>query len=284
MRNYKDLTIFFVSYYSKKNIKKIINRLDRKIKIIIVDNAKEKNFKKEFEKNFRNVKVITSKYNSGQTGGINIGFKNVKSKYAIYMDSDVSFAPDVIDKFLKAASIIKDFIILAPQHESSFYKREFFSNRFNKFRNFELMKLVHGQFLFFKMKNVKKVGKFDEKIFLYYEETDFCLRAYKKKQKIYVLPKIKVKHLGGKSVNLKSSLDVESNKHWHRMWSKFYYYKKNYSIITAYKNTLPDLIKSFSKFLFFYFFNYRKKTIFFNQLTGLLNSYFGRTSYKRIKI
>ena len=53
------------------------------------------------------------------------------------------------------------------------------------------MKLVHGQFLFFNMKNVKKVGRYDEKIFLYYDETDFCLRAYRKNQKIYVLPKIK---------------------------------------------------------------------------------------------
>ena len=54
---------------------------------------------------------------------------------------------------------------------------------------------------FFNMKNVKRVGRYDEKIFLYYDETDFCLRAYRKNQKIYVLPKIKVKHQGGMSVN-----------------------------------------------------------------------------------
>ena len=46
MNKYKDLTIFFVSYYSKSNIEKIINKINKKIKILIIDNAKEKNLKK----------------------------------------------------------------------------------------------------------------------------------------------------------------------------------------------------------------------------------------------
>ena len=284
MKHYKNLTIFFVSYYSKKTIFKIVKKLDSRIKIIIIDNANEKGLKDYFEKKFNNVRVIISKYNSGQTGGINEGFRNIKTKYAIYMDSDVNFSSNIIGKFLDVADLIKDFIILAPQHERSFYKKEFFSDKSNKFKDFNLMKLVHGQFLFFNMKNVKKVGRFDEKIFLYYEETDFCLRAYNKGHKIYVLPKLKVNHLGGKSVNLKNSLKIEANKHWHHMWSKFYYYRKNYSTYLAYKNTVPDLITSTIKFLIFYFLNDRKKTIYFNKSSGLINAYLGKTSYKRIVI
>ena len=49
-----------------------------------------------------------------------------------------------------------------------------------------------------------------------------------KNQKIYVLPKIKVKHQGGMSVNLNNKLSIEANKHWHYMWSKFYYHKKHF--------------------------------------------------------
>ena len=191
-----------------------------------MDNAQEINLKNYFKKKYRNVEVITSDYNSGQTGGINIGLRKIRTKYAIYMDSDVNFKPDVIDKFLIAANKIKDFIILAPQHEKSVYKKEFFSEKKSKFRDFELMKIVHGQFLFLKMNNVKKVGYYDENIFLYFEETDYCLRSYKKNQKIYVIPSIKVHHKGGFSVDLNNSLEIECNKHWHFMWSKFYFYKK----------------------------------------------------------
>ena len=284
MKNYKDLTIFFVSYYSKSNIEKLIKKINKKIKILIIDNAKEKNLKNYFEKKFKNVRVIINQFNSGQTGGINTGFKNIKTIYGLYMDSDVKFNSKTIDKFLNAANKIKDFIILAPQHERDFYKNDFFSTKYNQFKEFNLMKLVHGQFLFFNMKNVKKVGYYDEKIFLYYDETDFCLRAYKKNQKIYVLPKIKVEHLGGKSVNLKNELEIEYNKHWHYMWSKFYYFKKNYSTIYAYKNTFLDFLISLFKFFIFYFFDKRKKEIYFNRISGLIHSYIGNKSFKRIKI
>ena len=284
MKEYKDLTIFFVSFFSKQFIEKILKKIDSKIKILIIDNANEKGLKKYFEGKFKNVKVIVSKKNNGQTGGINIGFKNIKTKYGLYMDSDVNFNSKIIDTFILVAKEIKDFVILAPQHEKNYYKSEFFSNRPNKFKNYKLMKLVHGQFLFFNMKNVKKVGRYDEKIFLYYDETDFCLRAYRKNQKIYVLPKIKVKHQGGMSVNLNNKLSIEANKHWHFMWSKFYYFKKNYSLIYAFKKTIVILLINFFKLIIFSLLDKRKRVIYYSQMSGLINSYMGYKSYKRLKL
>ena len=240
MNKYKNLTIFFVSYFSSLSIKKVLKKIDPRIKVLIIDNAKEKDLKKKFLK-FKNVKVIVSKYNTGQTGGINLGFKNISSKYAIYMDSDINFKKKIIDQFITAAQKIDNFVILAPQHEKSKYIKEFISSRENKFKEYQLMKIVHGQFLFFQTKNVKKVGLYDEKIFLYYDETDFCLRAYRKKQNIYVLPQIKVEHFGGKSVNLPNAIEIEANKNWHFMWSKFYFFKKNFTTAYAFKKTLRDL-------------------------------------------
>ena len=230
------------------------------------------------------MKIIKSKYNSGQSGGINLGFKNIKTRYAIYMDSDVSFKSSIIDKFLSTAEKIKEFVILAPKHERDFYKKDFISNNNSKFLNLTLMKMVHGHFLFLNMKQVKRVGFFDDNFFLYFEETDFCLRAYRKNLKIYVLENTEVKHAGGWSVNIKNKLDIEANKHWHYMWSKFYFFKKNYSTFYAYKKTFFDFFECCLKYLIFYFFDYRKRVIFSNKISGLLNSYIGRKSFKRLKI
>ncbi len=283
MNKYKNLTIFFVSYFSSLSIKNVLKKIDPRIKVLIIDNANEKDFKKKFSK-FKNVKVIVSKINTGQTGGINLGFKNISSKYAIYMDSDINFKKSVIDQFISAAKKIDNFVILAPQHERSKYIKEYISPKENKFKEYQLMKIVHGQFLFFKMKNVKKVGLYDEKIFLYYDETDFCLRAYRKKQNIYVLPEIKVEHLGGKSVNLPNAIEIEANKNWHYMWSKFYFFKKNFTIIYALKKTLRDLFIDMIKFCLFLPFNYRKRIIYYSRVSGLINSYLGNKSFRRIKI
>ena len=280
--NHNNLTIFFVSYYSKTTIQKLLKKINKNINVLIVGNAQEKNLKEELEKKFKNVKVIISKKNLGQTGGINIGLRNIKTKYSLYMDSDINFKSNTIDLFLKYAHKVKDFVILAPQHEKSRYQKSFISKKKSEHLDLIRMKLVHGHFLFFNMQNVKKVGFYDQNIFLYYDETDFCLRAYRKGQKIYIIPKIQVYHKGGSSVNIGKKIEIEVNKHWHFMWSKFYYFKKNYSYFTAVKKTFFDLFIIFFKFIIFFFINKRKKLIYFNQLSGLINSYLGRKSYKRL--
>jgi N-acetylglucosaminyl-diphospho-decaprenol L-rhamnosyltransferase len=282
--NYNNLTIFFVSYYSKKTIQKLLKKINKKIKVLVVDNANEKNLKKELEQKFKNVKVIKSRKNLGQTGGINVGFKNIKTKYSLYMDSDINFKPNTIDQFLRYANIVKDFLILGPQHEKSKYKESFLSKTKSKHKDLIRMKLIHGHFLFFNMQNVKKVGLYDQNIFLYYDETDFCLRAYRKGQKIYVIPKIQVFHKGGSSVNINDKIEIEINKHWHFMWSKFYYFKKNYSYFFAIKKTFHDLFIISFKYTIFFFIDRRKKLIYFNQLCGLINSYLGKKSYKRLNL
>ena len=102
--------------------------------------------------------------------------------------------------------------------------------------------------------------------------------------KIYVINNAKVEHEGGWSVDLKNKLEIETNKHWHYMWSKFYYHKKNYSLINAYKNTFLDLFESFLKIFIFCFIDNRKSRINYNKFMGLVNSYLGCKSYKRIKL
>ena len=143
------------------------------------------------------------------------------------------------------------------------------------------MKLVHGHFLFFNMKNVKKVGRYDNNIWMYFDETDYCLRAYRKNQKIYVDPNLKVFHKGGSSIKSDKTLNIEAHHNWHYMWSKFYYFKKNYSSLRAYKETIPDFIKSLLKLSIFFFLNERKKIIYLSALSGLINSYLNNRSFKR---
>ena len=42
MSKYKNLTVFFVSYFSSSNIKKVLKKIDPSVKVLIIDNAKEK--------------------------------------------------------------------------------------------------------------------------------------------------------------------------------------------------------------------------------------------------
>ena len=56
------------------------------------------------------------------------------------------------------------------------------------------MSFVEGCSLLFNVPVIKKIGLFDEKFFLYYEENDLFFRCLKKNKKILMLNNVYVKH------------------------------------------------------------------------------------------
>ena len=76
----------------------------------------------------------------------------------------------------KCAENYKDFSILAPRIEGVNYKNEYYVKK-NVSPNVHSMNFVTGCALFFNMDALDVIGKFDEKIFLYYEENDLYLRS-----------------------------------------------------------------------------------------------------------
>ena len=93
------------------------------------------------------------------------------------------------------------------------------------------------------------------KIFLYFEENDFCIRALQF-NKNFQINSINVTHDGGNSVSIKNNEEkiIHDNfRTWHFMWSKFYFYKKKYNFYIAFIYFIPILIRLFFKNIFSYF-------------------------------
>ena len=217
---YNNLTIFFVAYHSDYSFEKLIKKINKKIKIIIIENSNLSETKIYFEKKYKNVKVILSSKNGGQTGGFNLGLKNIKTKYALYLDMDVNFDNSIIKNFYDSAEKIKDFIILAPEHHKSGYPIKFI-HELNKINDVKTrMRIIHGHFMFFNMNNVKKVGLFDKKIFMYYEETDYCTELKKQGLEIIYEPRCLVHHFEFGSAALSSHAFDMMNRRVARNWMK----------------------------------------------------------------
>jgi len=83
---------------------------------------------------------------------------------------------------------------------------------------------VIGAFFMFRRELTDRIGLLDENYFLYFEETDFCLKAMRAGYKNYFFPGYKALHAGGKSAE-KASYD--SIRHYAR--SLGYYFRKNHS-------------------------------------------------------
>ena len=280
----KDLTIVFVSFYSKNLIEKPISQIDKNVTIIVVENSRDEKLKTYLEKKYSNVKVEIPKNNNGNGGGINIGLSKAKTKYVLYLDVDVELSTNTIEKLYYNANKLKNFSILGPLIEGVEYKENYYVQK-NIIDKVHSMNFITGCALFFNMDVLKKIGLFDENIFLYYEENDLYLRSIKNNYKIYLIEDSKIKHIGNQSTDLIKKEEIEINRNWHLMWSTFYFHKKHYGIITAYKKIILKLLSAIFKFLIFFISNSKqKKRVYYARMSGIINAMLGKRSWFRTKL
>ena len=280
----EDLTVIFVSYLSKNLIEKPIKQIKSNIPIIVVENSKDIKLKENLENKYQNVNVIIPKENLGNGGGINVGLRAAKTKYVFYLDIDVELENSTIDELYNHAGKIQNFSIIGPSIKSFLYKEDSYIEK-NVMDNVHKMNFITGCALFFNMAAIKKIGFFDENIFLYYEENDFYLRSMKNNYNIYLIEKSEIQHFGNKSTDLIKKGDIEINRNWHYMWSTFYFHKKHYGIIHAYYKTIFKLISAILKCTLYFIKKDRlKKEIYFARISGIFNSMIGKKSWHRTKI
>ena len=277
------ITIILLSHRSKNLVLNFIKDIHIKYKLIIIDNSNDTELKKIIEKNYPEV-VINIIENNGYGSAINYASKLVKTKYFLINNPDINgLNENKINKFLDAAKTLNDnFSALGPRFINANPKSLVQSN--NK-KNIEEMKFLSGSCMFFKKKNFDFIGGFDEKFFLYFEESDFCLRSHKIK-KNYQVNNIKIAHNVGTSVSTNNAYEkkqLEKLYTWHFIWSKFYYYKKHYTYFLAILIFIPIMIRILFRIVLFVFINdIEKKERYIERWSGLLNSIKGNKSFKRI--
>ena len=300
MNNLNNLTTIIVTYQtSKKIIEDCIKSIDRKVKILIVENSKKFEHKDYLLKKFPRIKIICSGGNLGYGKGNNLGLKFTKTDYALILNPDIICEKKFFNNLSKIISKKIDFSIMGCQYSKDKifmpagffnpklnrdFKKKFLSNKINSLTKVEW---VTGCSMLINLKRFKRKEIFDKNFFLYFEEFDLCKSIIDKGQFVYTSKDLKVHHLGFKSSLGKNSIDkdnVINLKNWHWMWSSFYFYKKNYSYFYATQKLTGKLIKSFFK-TFFYLITFQKnkKDKYLFRFLGLMNSFLNFPSHYRGK-
>tara|TARA_B100000767_G_C19648361_1_gene485603 strand:- start:135 stop:983 length:849 start_codon:yes stop_codon:yes gene_type:complete len=280
----KEITIILLSHRSKNLVLNFIKDIYDKYKIIIIDNSNDVELKKIIKKNYPAV-IIDIIKNNGYGSAINYASKLVETKYFLINNPDINgLNKNKIDKFLDAAKILNDnFSVLGPRFINTNPKSIVQSS--NK-KDIEEMKFISGSCMFFKKETFDFIGGFDEKYFLYFEESDFCLRSHKIK-KNYQINSVKINHYVGTSVSINNAnekKELEKLYTWHFIWSKFYYYKKHYTYFLALIIFIPIMIRILFRISLFTFIkDIEKKEKYIERWSGLLNSIKGNKSFKRIR-
>lgn len=210
----RQLTIVTVTYNSASVLPKLLHALGNvDADIIVVDNCSHDDTVAQ-AREFPNVRIIESG-NVGYGAGANKGFHEATTPYVMLVNPDVEIEPDAIAKMVECMNEHPDVGILGAN----------LTNEPGK--GLRLTDWVVGALMMIRRDALMKVGMFDEKIFLFFEETDLCKRFMAAGYKIGKLLDAHAHHdIGGSSL---PSMKVLKVKAWHAAWSKAYYYDKHYS-------------------------------------------------------
>lgn len=232
-----------------------------KYELIVIDNASSDGSVDEIKQladKHEHVKLIRSDVNLGFAGGNNLGINKSKGRYVLLLNSDTYFTTNILKNMIDwmdenpkigissctllnvdgsvqgtggyfptlprvfswmtiqdipyVDSLIKPF---HPMKEKSFNKGSSFYAKAKE------LDWITGAFMLIRREVFREVKKFDDKYFMYTEETDFCYRAKQTGWIVCFNPKWSIVHIGGASGTHESSILKEFNG-VKRFYKKFY--------------------------------------------------------------
>ena len=279
--NNEKITVVINTFKSEDIIRSCLNSIDPSVKVIVVENSKNNEFKSMLETNYSNVKCFLTGDNLGYARGNNFGLSKVNSQYALILNPDAILHPETLDNFLLSAKKFQDFSIMGPAKQDEYSKIDLHKNKNDIFE----VDKVKGFAMFLNLNQFKDIGFFDDNFFIYLEEIDLCKRLKDERKKIYLNKGLLIEHSGGSSHNRSINFEMELSRNWHWMWSKFYFNKKHYGYLFALLTVSGSFISSILKYLFYSLtFNKSKKKIYLQRFSGLINSILGKKSWYRPNI
>ena len=293
------ITVVIVTYHTNKEILlRCLNSIDKKIKIMIIENSKKFDEKKFFSKKFKNLKIICSGSNLGYGKGNNFGLSRVKTKYALILNPDSICKKNFFSILKNNIKKIDDFHLIGCNYKNNrnsypagYFepeKNKYFENIFRKKKLASITRVdwIRGFSIVLNMKKFKKNNIFDKNYFLYLEEIDLCKSIKRKSGKIYFAKNLKVNHLGFKGSVGASNYEkqnADNLRNWHYMWSSFYFYKKNYNYFFALNKMFGKFLRAFIKTIFFSLtFQKNKRDKYLYRFLGIFNSMIGLKSNFRV--
>ncbi len=255
---YKDITILTVTHNSENVIDCFLNNINKKFKLIVVDNNSRDSTKLILKKDNRPYKTLFfNKIGLGFGSGANVGLRHIETKYVLLVNPDTILNDTQIKKLYKAAKKYSNATILSPMHVNEkgvehIPSRSFF---FTKDKNTSLntdnfcgdcsVEHLSGAIMLINKTNLDKIGFFDESFFLYYEDDDLCIRSKNAGFENVLVHDVVISHVGGGSVG-PDNFKNQWEKNFHLNYSRCYIEKKYFGVL----NSKLMAIKIFFKFLF----------------------------------
>lgn len=259
------VSVVIVSYNTKDILRHCLQALFSysagiEIEVFVVDNNSKDGSARMVQTEFPSVCLISNSRNAGFAAANNQAFQLASGRYIILLNPDAYLQPlslgkgiDFMDKHplcgLCGGKIVSPEGRLEPsarRFPSAVSKLLTLSGISGKFSDSPILNRhefggfahdqpmevdwVPGTFTIVRKEMLNSIGFFDERFYLYYEETDLCLRAKKAGWKVYFIPFAEVIHIGGASSKTRKDKAFDNKAAQvlsFRMRSEWLYYRKN---------------------------------------------------------
>ena len=266
-----------------------IKELYKNIALLVVDNNSHLRDKKNLIKHIEASDLIFNKKNRGYAGGNNVGIKKAikeNFEYVWILNPDIRIDKNTLTGLVETLESDLTIAAVGPRicfrnDKTKIYsdggiiykERGFYTTHLNSNKNISDLKdqnviqsadYINGSVMLVRTSVLKKIGLMLEDFFLYFEETEWCLRAAKNKLKLLVNTNAKAYHTSSTKGKLYTYYMTRNRillaKHQKE------YYKETVDIV--WKKVVKQLKSDVKK---------RKvSAITFNLLKGFLAGYFGK--------
>jgi len=238
---YPKVFIILVNYNGEDDTVDCLKSLDNLIyknhEILLVDNASKNQaeFLSEVQEKFPQIKTFAQRENTGFAGGNNVGIDYAmlhEADYILLLNNDTIVAPDFLNILVDVSKENPEGGLLTPKiyfHD----KPNVIWHAVCKFswmgggRPMQYMEVddkvekrdvlktqyVSGCAMLIKKDVIKKIGKLHEDFFMYYEDTDFSLRAKKEGFELMYVPGSHIWHKVSRST--KRSMNTPKVHYYH---------------------------------------------------------------------
>ena len=263
------VTAVIVTYHSRNTIGDTLEALSEALetgllKIVVVDNASKDGTADFIETHYTSVHLVRSNDNLGFGRGCNLGFRYVDTPYVLFLNPDaalnleaLNFLVDFMERTPKAAicgpSVKEPSGALQPSGSLSTPWKIMLKPLLPGWATrgqghvapgepSSETDWICGSIMLIRSRVFETLGGFDPRFFLYFEETDLCLRVMQSGWQIWITGQAVAWH-----VNAASAAETQKPMIWgtiseHYFQSRYYYMRKHFGITAAITAELGELV------------------------------------------
>lgn len=225
-----DISVITVNYNGLEDTCELIDSLQRYLhtdyEIIVIDNGSSANEAKFLEEHYPGIIVLRSEKNLGFAGGNNLGIRQARGRYLLFLNNDTYITDDSLHFLIETARLQPATGAVGPKIKFAFPPQHIqfagytalspitLRNRLigydeedhGQYDQAATTPYLHGAAMLVKREVIEKTGEMPDIYFLYYEELDWCTQMTRQGYELRYDPRATVYHRESRSTGIDSPL------------------------------------------------------------------------------